>query len=388
MRVWEQLLPLYLPGLLQHQANLRTQANYDPKLSEHPEDIELWLPSRLPADIRASVCIANLPKIEEKLRTAQCYDALDIMRHTLRIKSRLVLFKNKNVRGQREGLRSRSIIGRVHERARVAAEKYRAARAAKLELSGPGGWEHELQILTDADIRGYQDANQLKQRRGRRGTLEDNQVFSIPMDPPIESNDFTLFTEERSRRDGTGETRRTLSWIWLVKTQTDGAENGDDDDILRIEWSKSRARAKRAQEEVLLLQEEMRRSLQYLAWKAHWWESQAAARSVDKGLAEGLQAYSAKQARLQCDLADLFRTLWKDPLQEATNSDPPIPQNETNLATPRIDNVNANSAGTQEADEEEADEEEDEDDDEEGGDDDYEDYVVDDFDDQDRNIYF
>lgn len=351
MRVWEQLLPLYLPGLLQHQANLRTQANYNPKLSEHPEDIELWLPSRLPADIRECVCIANLPKIKEKLHTAQCYDALDIMQHTLRIKSQLVLFKNKNMHGQREGLHSRSIIGRVHEWARVVAEKYRAAWAAKLELSGPGRWEHKLQILTDVDIRGYQDSDQLKQHRGRRGTLEDDQVFSIPMDPPVESNDFTLFTEEHSHRDGTGETRRTLSWIWLVKTQADGTEKGDDN-ILQIEWSKSRARAKRAPEEVLLLQEEMHHSLQYLAWKAHWWESQAAARSVDKDLAEGLQAYSAKQAHLQYDLADQFRTLWKDPLQESTNSDPPIPQNESNMATPEIDNANANSAGIQEGDEE------------------------------------
>ncbi len=67
--------------------------------------------------------------------------------------------------GQHEGLRSRSIIGHIHEWARVAAEKYRAAWAAKLELSGPGGWEHELQILSDADIRGYQDPNQLKEHR-------------------------------------------------------------------------------------------------------------------------------------------------------------------------------------------------------------------------------
>ncbi len=110
------------------------------------------------------------------------------------------------------------------------------------------------------------------------------------MDPPVKSNDFTLFTEEHSRRDGTGETRQTLSWIWLVKTQADGTEKGDDD-ILWMEWSNSQARAKCTQEEVLLLQEEMCRSLQYLA---HWWESQAAARSVDKDLAEGLQAYSAK----------------------------------------------------------------------------------------------
>jgi len=118
-------------------------------------------------DVRHGICFGKLPEIEEKLRTAQCFDALQTLRHTLRIKSRLVKFKNQNVRGQREGNRSRAIIDRVHDKARAAAEKYRTSRATKLLLSGPGPWEKELQPLADADIRGYQDPNQLCLRKGR-----------------------------------------------------------------------------------------------------------------------------------------------------------------------------------------------------------------------------
>ena len=112
--------------------------------------------------------------VEDKLRSAQCQDALDGVWHILKIKTRMIAFKNKNVRGQREGTRSRAVIDRVHERARNMAQKYRAARAAKIELVGPGLWEQIFRELKDEDVRGYQDANRLKPRVGRRGILEDD----------------------------------------------------------------------------------------------------------------------------------------------------------------------------------------------------------------------
>jgi hypothetical protein len=121
--VWEQLLPLYMPGLLQLKADLQGNGSQSP-VAEHPEELELWLPSRISSGARSQVCIRNLPAIEEKLRTAQCHDALNSLRYVLKIKSQLIQFKNKSVRGQREGLRSREVINRVHDRARVAAEKY------------------------------------------------------------------------------------------------------------------------------------------------------------------------------------------------------------------------------------------------------------------------
>ena len=46
-----------------------------------------------------------------------------------------------------------------------------------------------------------------------------------------------------------------LSWIWSAKHSEEG-EDGEDD-ILRIEWSKSRARVNCTSEEVLRLKEEM-----------------------------------------------------------------------------------------------------------------------------------
>jgi hypothetical protein len=161
LKAYETLLPIYIPGLLQYRTDREKLATSLP-VSEHAEDTPLWLPSTIDQNCRQQICVQGLPLIEEQLRTAQCHDALDLIRHTLKVKSRMVEFKNRNVHGQREGLQSRTVINRVHDRARSAADKYIAARKAKLALSGPGDWEKELRVLEDADIRAYQDPNRLR----------------------------------------------------------------------------------------------------------------------------------------------------------------------------------------------------------------------------------
>lgn len=321
-----------MPGLRRLQAeqeqspspNIRSKGFIPPSASSQPEDIDLWLPSTLSPVSRSTTCPPSLCEIEEKLRTAQCNDALESIRHILRVKSRMVLFKHKQVRGQREGTRSRAVIDRVHARARAAAEKYRASREAKYWLCGPGDWEKRLRPLLDSDIRAYQDPNKLKPWVGRRGTAEDTsdeeaeRVGNQRAGPvPVETSTIDLLTEARGVRDGTGESRRTISWIWVVEGFNVGEECADDD-ILRSEWAKSRARACRAMEEVLLLREEMRRTIEYLKWKANWWQERAGSRSCsDKLLAEGLRAYALEQAALQRTLSTSFQQAWRQPLEDA-----------------------------------------------------------------------
>ena len=354
-----------MPGLLQHQDNIYGTGRSSTHKPSHPEKATIWLPSQLPTDVRRRICFEKLPEIEEKLRTAQCFDALETLRHTLRVKSRLVKFKNQNVRGQREGLRSRAIIDRVHDKARAAAEKYRTSRTAKLNLSGPGPWEKELQPLTDEDIRGYQDLNRLRQRKGRKGTLEDEQLGlqERELDGPVETDSFTLFKDVRTRRDGTGETRRTLSWIWLATSSTDDTDSAGDH-ILRVEWAKSRARAAQAKEEVLLLCEEMCRVLEFLEWKATWWTAQENQRSGSKDLLEGLSAYAKVQSELQRALAHHFRMIWQQPLLDAESllaqSSTPDGNHDPAPQTQPMDLSNEQEV-------EEADDDDDDDDDDEDG---------------------
>ena len=328
-----------MPGLLQHRASFESDTPGPPSQSvassDHPENASVWLPSKIPSKFRSRVCYLGLAAIEEKIRTANCYDSLDAMRNVLNVKSRLVHFKNKSARGQREGNRSRTIIDRVHERARVAAERYRAARCGKLALAGAGDWEEVFRILEDGDIRGYQDVEKLRTRMGRPGTLEDGQLPAVEVDiaeeqidavvddgDAVDDNDVAsvdsagvdLMGEKRDKRDGTGETRRALSWIWTSGTRSPNPDD-EGDDILQVEWAKSRARAGRCREEVLLLKEEMRRVVVFLDWKTTWWMDRRNMRGgisdgVSKDLQEGLTAYAEGQADIQKSLREHFCMLW------------------------------------------------------------------------------
>jgi len=318
-----------MPGLLHYRTqtlpdNNSPTANAVPpstvSVGDNPEEHDLWLPSKIPTADRSAICQEGLADIEERLRVAQCQDVLEGVRNLLKIKTRMIAFKNRNIRGQREGTRSRAVIDQVHERARNMAQKYWASRAAKLELAGHGPWEEVLLILKDEDVRGYQDANQLQVRPGRCGTLEDEALEAAGNEGEAMDDDdddgISLQPQIRTRRDGTGETRRTLSWIWT--TQRSASSDDEQDDILRAEWSKSRARATRTWEEVLRLKEEMRRVLESLEWKSRWWKARLESRNnVGKDIREGLNAYALRQSSLQLALAEKFRELWKSPLADS-----------------------------------------------------------------------
>ena len=74
---------------------------------------------------------------------------------------------------------------------------------------------------------------------------------------------------------------------------------------------KTRARAARWKEEVLLVVEEMRRVLWFLNWRATEWKSQGRQRQVmDSNLQDGLTAYANKQSRIFKAMAHRFGKLW------------------------------------------------------------------------------
>lgn len=322
IRAWIHLRTVYIPGLLQLLVDLKDTNPSEP--DEKPEGFKLWLPSEIPPTRRRAACIEGLPEIESKLRTAQCNDALDDVRHTMRVKARMVQFKNQNVRGQREGIRSRAVVDRVHEKATAAVQRYRTAREAKMNLDGPGDWEIGLKVLKDEDVRSYKDPQRAKSGGGRAGTNEDT-VNGIPViyrvseaaTTEVEPEEDLLEPAERSSRSGTGETRKQISWIWTSSRSLNIDDNTDEDDqVLRAEWCRSRARGKRAGEEVLKLQEEMNRTLRFLEWKSEWWLQCAASRTASSDIAEGLAAYAKEQSQLQLSLRAEFRRLWGRPLTE------------------------------------------------------------------------
>lgn len=83
----------------------------------------------------------------------------------------------------------------------------------------------------------------------------------------------------------------------------------------KIEWAKSRARANRYQEEIQIVKEEMSRTLRSFVWKEAQWKERAVAK-VNAGIvvapehAEGLRAYSERQARIWRGFHDKCQKRW------------------------------------------------------------------------------
>lgn len=80
---------------------------------------------------------------------------------------------------------------------------------------------------------------------------------------------------------------------------------------LRVEWLKTRARAERWREELLLLDEEMRRALQFCWWRVQWWTQRGDEAAQQSGhLSEGVRAYAIEQSNTERRRAIHWASKW------------------------------------------------------------------------------
>ena len=291
IRKWREAQLVYMPGVatLPSQAPDTTDEN-DAGGSETPETIPLVLPSGLETAMRNVVCLHRVAEYEQQLRTAQLQDSLIELRRMRRI--RYTLFVNHQTQvagqGQRANTRSRTLISNIEDRITKFVQRYRAAYNALTRLDPTGTWKETFLELTDRDNRG----------------------------PGKEEYEC-----------GLGDGSYELSWIWLTNSRArdaggskgdgeTGASEEEVNDVMRVHWTTSRARMKRWAEEVDLLQEEMRRVVVFLQWKAEDWLSKRDVRSATAppSVQSGLQAYARKQADTHHNLAVSFLKLWRPAL--------------------------------------------------------------------------
>ncbi|KAJ7604326.1 hypothetical protein FB45DRAFT_769378 [Roridomyces roridus] len=309
----------FMPGLKRH-----LEASGVATVEEstaRPEEMKLHLPSSFPADVREAICIAALPAEEERLREAQAWDGLRDLRRQLRTRMLAHQFKRAHTSGQAAYTKSQQLHEGIEQRIRGAASTYRRARIALLALRGSGPWAAVLQELTQQDIRGMNERTLTDQekeddRRARvlAGQMGDDivrDVFGDAVEPTVR---FNLEV---------GEGNRLLSWIWYAGGAGPGSTTttGKLHDDIRMEWLKARARAHRWREDLLLLDEEMRRVLAFCQWKADWWDTQMTARSVgSEALAEGLRAYAAEQAARERHWHTAWEEKWRLVRQRARDT--------------------------------------------------------------------
>ena len=100
------------------------------------------------------------------------------------------------------------------------------------------------------------------------------------------------------------------SWIWHSSTTAVSPDEVNED--MRVEWAQCVARVDHWEEEVIILQEEMRQVLQFLEWRSTNWFAKLDSRtgSVTPVVLTGLSAYVKKQGSVFHNLAIWFSQHW------------------------------------------------------------------------------
>ena len=245
------------------------------------ENISLFLPSSLPPHIRNLPELQDIGQLERRLREALADDALAEIRRQRCIIQGLWHFKKVNVSGtgNRPNTRMLTLWTRFDKKTKRAAQTYRTAWSALRILDPKGSWTSHLKELQDKDIRG-------------------------PGKDPEDTS--------------TTNSRFEPSWIWLVSQSSNlGLDEEEFNDNMQIEWAKARARMMRWKEELLIIQEEMRRVIAYHGWRAAWWRDRGVSRSqADATVLSGLSGYANKQASIYTRMAERCALYWLPHLKE------------------------------------------------------------------------
>ncbi|PBK67752.1 hypothetical protein ARMSODRAFT_888498, partial [Armillaria solidipes] len=220
-------------------------------------------------------CSNKLLDYEFRLREAEAYECLATLHRLLIYRSHIYKFKDKNITGQAMSTRARATIKTIIANIDTAAARYRSlwvnlgALASAIAGSKPR-WDRQLRVLEPGDVRALEDI-----------------------------------------APGETEGRRAMTWIWRVhchETDAEETAEGTSCPALRIEWCKTRARAHRWREEVILVLEEMKHVKAFFAWEGRTWLDRAAREDIS----EGERGYALRQADIRCRMRDHCIRRWKD----------------------------------------------------------------------------
>ncbi|KAK7026660.1 hypothetical protein VNI00_015533 [Paramarasmius palmivorus] len=224
----------------------------------------LLLPSELPEEMRKGSALEKWVKMEMEYRRGQCQSSLDSIRTRLFLRSRLLTDRSIHKRHQSGAKEARVSLGNNDNRMEELKAKYRAAYDALLALRRG---DSDIRALDEEDTHAVRNVRKaLGAERMRR--LTDSLVKA-------------------------GESHQVLSWIW-VDWDVSGDPSGVKE-VIRVQWSKAWARKRRWDEELHLVEEEMRRTVVTLQYEAEEWRSRIV-ETGDSAVDEGMSAYAERQA--------------------------------------------------------------------------------------------
>lgn len=235
-------------------------------------DVPIYLPSAV--YLEGAECPWHLLEIEWELRQGQALDALELLQKFLLSHTAILQYKRDHTHGQYQGSRSSKAIESVGEKIGACAACYQIHQAVLVKT------------LTGLNLTGV------------------DQVFK-----PLQDQDICGINREAMDIDTKGNA--SWSWIWMnVELKPDDKKSVAECKFsclsayhilcliictdLRISWVKSCAKTHCWQEEGLLIQEEMRRTIAFLEFEAQEWECMGVLASEvqsPNGIAPGVPGY-------------------------------------------------------------------------------------------------
>ncbi|KAJ7857226.1 hypothetical protein B0H13DRAFT_1641044 [Mycena leptocephala] len=298
IRVFRKLQHAYIPHVRKFLAPSQ-RALWDSKADRDAEAVRLFLPSDILEEAkRVKACAEGLPAVEVKLHEGEAHEALETLRQGLHIWTMTNRYRIHHATGQRALTRGQGLLRQNNLRIHKAKLRYRYVRNALSRLRGNGEWEQVLRVLDEDDVWALNEQALMEEERAQRETVHDLR--------DVEEGGMQMYGVV-----ALGESRRTLLWIWYTVKAGDPTEQ-ELVEALRVEWCKVYARMHRWYEDVVLVEEEMGRTIQYGYWEAGEWLERSVVRqgTVDSVLAEGLKAYALEQTHREVKTCDQLKQKW------------------------------------------------------------------------------
>ncbi|KAJ7474959.1 hypothetical protein FB451DRAFT_1397828 [Mycena latifolia] len=298
IRAFRKLQRTYMPNMRRFLTQSQ-RALWDAEAERDAEAVRLFLPSDIADEKRRQkACAEGLPAVERELREAEAHEALEALRQGLCTQTMTNHFRLRNSTGQRALTRGQGVLRQINMKIHKAKLRYRYARNALSRLRRHGPWERELQILKDEDVRALNERALTAEEVAQHDAVHDLR--------DVDEGGIAAYGVV-----ALGESRRMLSWIWYVANSGEPTEQ-ELVEALRVEWCKAYARMRRWHEDVVLVEEEMCRTIKYGYWSGGEWVRRARQRAgtVEAALEEGLVAYAAEQASRELETCDKLTTKW------------------------------------------------------------------------------
>jgi hypothetical protein len=221
--------------------------------TEPVENIPLLFPSRLEPENRNRTCLHEVAEHERLLRMAQLQDSLIELRHTRKIRHKLLMNHHVQIagQGQRASTRSRAVLASVEDRITKYVERYRIAYQALLRLDPTGEWTKTFQELKDCHNRG--PAKEREEERAGDGKYVRSWIWTAnPQATLITEAGPTDGTEQGITNDGREAEVDTVTEEGVDgdKAEVETATQEEVNEVIRVEWTTAYARLARWAEEV------------------------------------------------------------------------------------------------------------------------------------------